>query len=467
MGRQLTFGIASVDSAANVVNNTLNQKASGIGTLLSPKTAITAAQGEKPADGGRACFQPPLGEALAGANLPSLLIGEVACGEASTKGDVSNFEAIGSGTVASLRLNATQILKPALDALKPVLDTVSATPVGDLLKATDAPAKTAVSSLNGLLGSLLGQGSVVLPTLEPSQTVKDVVNRLEDSDLLRINIGNAIAKNTGTATNFTSESLAQGGTIEVLPAFRGVGLPPLLKITTGESGASVTYDRDKAAGVGSAKNTLVRIESELLPTLGLGQIGVAGIKPLDTLTSTLGIKTGPGFIELAPGQNVTLFCDGALGALGALCTEISVGTPHETKLPDGSVKEESAGVTIHLFKGLNNLVPGLQLGSLLGNAALDTVLGPVSGVTGLSLGQKTDVPGIRLALAQTVAQAGGTKVMGQVEERQRAAAAETPAAPAPAAALPRTGGLPFRTATIPALLGVSLGVGTFLRRRRS
>jgi len=464
LGRQVTFGIASADSAANVVNNTLNQKASGIGTLLSPKTAITAAQGDQPANGGRACYQPPLGEALSGAGLPALLVGEAACGEASTKGDVSNFEAIGTGTVASLRLNATQILKPALDALKPVLDTVATTPVGDLLKATDAPAKTAVTSLNGLLGSLLGQGSVVLPTLEPSQTVKDVVNGLENADLLRVNIGNAIAKNTGTATNFTSESLAQGGTIEVLPAFRGVGLPPLLKITTGESGASVTYDRDKAAGLGSAKNTLVRIESELLPTLGLGQIGVAGVKPLETLTSTLGIKSGPGFIELAPGQNVTLFCD---GVVSALCTEISVGTPKETKLPDGSVKEESAAVTIHLFKGLNNLVPGLQLGSLLGNAALDSVLAPISGATGLSLGNKTDVPGIRLALAQTVAQAGGTKVMGQVEERQRAAAAETPApAPVPAPALPRTGGLPFKAASIPALFGVSLGVGTFLRRRR-
>src|SRR6059058_4807605 len=103
LGRQLTFGIASADSAANVVNNTLNQKASGIGTLLSPKTAITAAQGDKPADGGRACFQPPLGEALSGAGLPALLVGEAACGEASTKGDVSSFEAIGTGTVASLR----------------------------------------------------------------------------------------------------------------------------------------------------------------------------------------------------------------------------------------------------------------------------------------------------------------------------------------------------------------------------
>jgi hypothetical protein len=469
LGRKLTFGIASADSAANVVANTLNQKASGIGTLLSPKTAITAAQGAQPAQGGRACFQPPLGEALAGANLPSLLIGEVACGEAITKGDVNSFEAIGTGTVASLKLNATQILKPALDLLQPLLGTAlgNATPVGELLKTTDPIAKTAVDSVNGVLGSLLGQGSVVLPTLEPSQTVTNLVDRLQDSDLLRVNIGNAIAKNTGTPEKFVSESIAQGGTIEVLPAFRGLGLPPLLKITTGESGAAVSYNRGEAKGVGSAKNTLVRIESELLPTLGLGQIGVAGLKPLEALTGALGIKGGPGFIELAPGQNVTLFCDGALGIVGALCTEISVGMPKETKLPDGGIKEESAGVTIHLFKGLNSLPGGLALGSILGNAALDTVLAPLSGATGLSLGEKTDVPGIRLALAQTVAQAGGSKVMQQVEERQRAAVAEPPAAPvpAPAAALPRTGGLPFPAAAIPALLGLSLGTATLVRRR--
>ena len=468
LGRKLTFGIASADSAANVVANTLNQKASGVGTLLSPTSAITAAQGETPAEGGRACFKPAgLGDALAAANLPALLIGELACGEASTKGDVNTFEAIGTGTVASLKLNATQILKPALDLLQPLLGTVGDTPVGDLLKVTDAPAKTAVTTLNGVLGSLLGQGSVVLPTLEPSQTVTNLVDRLQDSDLLRVNIGNAIAKNTGTPDKFVSESLAQGGTIEVLPAFRGLGLPPLLKITTGESAASVTYNRGEAKGVGAAKNTLVRIESELLPTLGLGQIGLAGLKPLETLTGTLGIKGGPGFIELAPGQNVTLFCDGVLGVVGALCTEISVGMPKETKLPDGGIKEESAGVSIHLFKGLNSLVPGVNLGSILGNAALDTVLAPLNGAAGLGLGEKTDVPGIRLALAQTVAQAGGTKVMGQIEERQRAATAEPPAAaPAPAAALPRTGGLPFSTAAIPALLGLSLGVGSYLRRRR-
>jgi len=296
LGRRITFGIASTDSAANVVANTLNMKASGIGTLLSPKTAITAAKGgDNPSEGGRACFQPPLADLLSGAGLPSLLIGEVACGEAVAKGDVSSFEALGTGTVASLRLNATQILKPALDLLNPVLNTVlgdnslvANTPVGELLTSTDATAKSAVESLNGVFGSLLGQGSVVLPAIEPTQTVKDVVNGLENSDLLRVAIGDAVAKNTATPANFVADSLAKGGKIEVLPAFRGLGLPPLLTITTGESGASVSYDRDKTAGVGTAKNTLVRIESELLPTLGLGQIGVAGVQPLSALTGALG-----------------------------------------------------------------------------------------------------------------------------------------------------------------------------------
>ena len=55
LGRQLTFGLASTESGANVVANTLNMKASGIGTMLSPKTSSTAAMGgEAPSEGGRA-----------------------------------------------------------------------------------------------------------------------------------------------------------------------------------------------------------------------------------------------------------------------------------------------------------------------------------------------------------------------------------------------------------------------------
>ena len=95
--------------------------------------------------------------------------------------------------------------------------------------------------------------------------------------------------------------------------------------------------------------------------------------------------------------------------------------PKETKLPDGGMRVESAAVSVHLFKGLNNLVPGVNLGSLLGDANVDSLLAPVTGTLGLNLGTKSDVPGIKLGLAQTIAQAGGTRVLGQMQERQRAA----------------------------------------------
>ena len=295
--------------------------------------------------------------------------------------------------MANLRLNATQILKPALDVLKPVLGTVGSTPVGELLKVhrpsgqarrDDAQRRARQPARPGQRGP---PGPRAHPDREEPRRPPAGLRPASGRHRRRHRQEHRYRR-----TKFISESIAKAGSIEVLPAFRGLGLPPLLKVTTGESGASVTYDRGKTTGVGSAKNTLVRIESELLPTLGLGQIGLAGLKPLETLTGTLGIKGGPGYIELAPGQNVTLFCDGALGVVGALCTEISVGMPKETKLPDGGIKVESAGVSIHLFKGLNSLVPGLNLGSILGNADLDTVLAPLSGATGLSLGEKTRRP---------------------------------------------------------------------------
>lgn len=464
LGRRLTFGIASTDSAANVVANTLNMKASGIGTLLAPKSSATAAMGgENPSDGGRACFQPPLADLLGGAGLPVLFVGELACGEASTKGDVSSFEAVGVGEVANLRLGATQIIKPVLDTLKPVIDTVLATPVGQLLESTDPVVQQAAGALNGVLGSLLGQKSaIVLPALEPTQTVNDLVTRLGNGDLLRVDIGDAVARNVANPNEFTTESIAKAGSIEVLPLLRGPDSAPLLRIVLGESAASVKYDRSKTTGVGKAVNTLVRIESELLPQLPIGELGVAGVKPLELLTGALGLNSGPGFVELAPGQSVSIFCD---GLTAPLCTEISVGTPKETKLPDGGLRVESAAVSIHLFKGLNNLVPGVNLGTILGDANLDAILAPVAGVTGLALGEKSDVPGIKLALAQTVAQAGGTRVLGEVEERQRAAApAPVPAVEIPQA-LPRTG-MPFAAATIPLLLGASAGLRMLVRRRR-
>lgn len=196
----------------------------------------------------------------------------------------------------------------------------------------------------------------------------------------------------------------------------------------------MTYERETTSGTGSATNTLVRVESELLPTIGVG------------------------FIELAPGQNVTVFCDGTLGVLGALCSETSVGQPKETKLPDGGLRIESAAVTVHLFKGLNTLVPGNKLGSLLGDAHLEALAAPMDSLTGVNLGERSDVPGIKPTLAQTAAEASGRRMLGRVEEA-------APAAPAidTSKVLPRTGGLPARAA-IPALLGASAVLRLVTRR---
>ena len=93
---------------------------------------------------------------------------------------------------------------------------------------------------------------------------------------------------------------------------------------------------------------------------------------------------------------------------------------------------------------MGGLVPGLNLGTILGNGSPigGLVSGLVGGTTGLSLGEPTDVPGIRISLAHAAAEAGGTKVMGATQEAPRQLD-PVAAAPIAAPALPRTGGLPF------------------------
>ena len=114
-------------------------------------------------------------------------------------------------------------------------------------------------------------------------------------------------------------------------------------------------------------------------------------------------------------------------------------------------------------------MPGLKLGTILGNggpAGIGSIVsGLVGGTTGLSLGEPTDVPGIRISLAHAAAEAGGTKVMGATQEAPRQLD-PVAAAPIAAPALPRTGGLPFDATAIPVLLGGSAGLRAVVRRRR-
>jgi hypothetical protein len=320
----------------------------------------------------------------------------------------------------------------------------------------------------------------------------------------------ATARNAGDVASYLSQAVAEGGSIDILPNLLGSG-KSLLKIDIMKSDAKVSIDRNTMKAVPVATNTLVRVESALLPDLGLSSLPIVGgllgstglpvvdsvvpvlngllggipaavpgsvtsLLPFDATVKGLGLTAGAGYVELGPGMSVSLLCD---GLVAPLCTEISVGAAQApTTTADGRTRIESSAVTIHLLKGIDGLLGSvpvagpllsntLNLGTILGNGSPigGLVSGLVGGATGLSLGEPTDVPGIRISLAHAVAEAGGTKVMGANEEKGRQLD-PVAAAPIAAPALPRTGGLPVDATAIPVLLGASAGLRSLVRRRR-
>jgi len=354
--------------------------------------------------------------------------------------------------------------------------------------------------------------NTIAPALDPATTVDGLLKSLQDGDLLRIDLGVATASNSGDLASYISQAVSEGGSIDILPNLLGSG-KSLLKIDIMKSDAKVAIDRNTMQAVPTATNTLVRVESALLPDLGLSSLPIVGsllgstglpvvdsivpvvngllggipaavpgqvtsLLPFDATVKGLGLKSGAGYVELGPGMSVSLLCD---GLVAPLCTEISVGAAQApTKTADGRTRIESSTVTIHALKGIDTLVPSLPiagpvLNQLLGGASLGTILGGngpvggllsglVGGTTGLSLGEPTDVPGIRISLAHAAAEAGGNKVMGATEEAPRQL--DPVAAPIAAPALPRTGGLPVDATAIPVLLGASAGLRSVVRRRR-
>ncbi|HMC79403.1 MAG TPA: hypothetical protein VKO35_02500, partial [Acidimicrobiia bacterium] len=385
-----------------------------------------------------------------------------------------------------------------------------------------------INQVNGVLGGILGgdvlkglpvvggltQGlnlNSIAPALDPATTVDGLLKSLQDGDLVRIDLGVATARNAGDLASYVSQAVSEGGSIDILPNLLGSG-KSLLKIDVMKSDAKVSIDRNTMKAVPSATNTLVRVESALLPDLGLSSLPIVGnllgstglpvvdsivpvvngllggipaaipgqltsLLPFDATVKGLGLTAGQGYVELGPGMSVSLLCD---GLVAPLCTQISVGAAQApTTTADGRTRIESSTVTISTLQGLDTLtsslplvgglVPGLKLGTILGNggpAGIGSIVsGLVGGTTGLSLGEPTDVPGIRISLAHAAAEAGGTKVMGATQEAPRQLD-PVAAAPIAAPALPRTGGLPFDATAIPVLLGGSAGLRAVVRRRR-
>ena len=245
--------------------------------------------------------------------------------------------------------------------------------VGGLLGANPTAAVTqALPQVNGLLQGVLGNLSLpvvgnltqtldlnaLAPALDPAKTVDGLLASLENGDIIRIDLGVSTARNAGDLSSYISQAVSEGGAIEILPNLLGSG-KALLKIDIMKSSAKVSIDRNKMMPEASAENTLIRIESALLPDLGLSSLPIVGdllgttglpvvdsvvpmvsgllggvpvadgilggLLPFDATVKGLGLKAGDGYIELGPGMSVSLLCD---GLVAPLCTEISVGAAH-------------------------------------------------------------------------------------------------------------------------------------------
>lgn len=564
LGRHVSFGSADVNSTLDAVTKQVNVEAKGLGTLLVPASQAIARFND-PSSVNKACALPQVQQVTgllsgtsSGLNLPvvgdllnsvgggTLSLGgllpkldiNVGCAEANVGGNADSFLAESVGGILQIHVALPAIVSGLAGTLRQTLGSLGVTGdngaggvisslpvVGGLLGANPTQNVTnALGSVNGLLGSVLGNVNLpvvgnltqtlnlnsIAPALSPTTTVDGLLKSLQDGDLITIDLGVATAQNSGDLQSYLSQAVSEGGSIDILPNLLGTG-QSLLKVDIAKSDAKVSIDRNTMQAVPSATNTLVRVESALLPDLGLSSLPIVGgllgstglpvvgsiapvvngllggvpaavpgavssLLPFDATVKDLGLHAGQGYIELGPGMSVSLLCN---GLVAPLCTQISVGAAQApTTTADGRTHIESSTVTVSMLQGLDTLTSSLPIaGGLLGGLNLGTILGNggplgigsvvsnlVGGATGLSLGEPTNVPGIRISLAHAMAEAGGTKVMGATQEAPRQL--DPQAAPVTPPSLPRTGGLPFDATTIPVLLGGSAGLRALARRRR-
>lgn len=513
LGNTVSFGIGSAGAELDTVNDQVDAVATGIGSVLAEETAVAAGMGES-ADG---CAVPELGEIFGALDITV----DLACGAASVAGAGTDFVATGTGQVAGLSIANEDVLAglfddpvlgPIFDEVFGVIETVEDTV--DEIEETEDPVtgsdlEDAVDLLNDTLADLFGEGNVVIPDLDVSDTLGNLVDRLTSTRIVDASLGSSTNEVDSGAAGLTSTSTDAGGVVEVLPGFWPNG-DALVRIVIGESAATVSYDRNSTAGSGSSKNMIVRVESQLLPTLNLGQIpvpggvpGLGGSLPFADFVDTVGYAGGPGYVELSPGQSLSLFCDGEDAGLtgGALCTEISVGMPSESE-EDGRLKVDASSVTIDVAKGLGDLLAGAglptsapelprlpdiegllpQLPDIGVGDVTDIVNGLLEDVGGLadvpgtdeglvnaaSTGSGGSSSGIRIEVAGASAEAGGAKVMGKSTPEPDPDT--PPTLPRPddhTSELPKTGGPQVLGYGATALLGLGAGLRTLVRRRQA
>lgn len=446
-GEGITLGAGVAGAEVDPLNDDISVSAAGVGATIEPATIVAAGAMGQSDEG---CAVPQLAELFGALHLDAGL----ACGEASIEGAGTDFTAVGSGSLAELRISTGSVIAALLDL--PELGDLAGTTFGaveEIEQAVDEEADPVLAEqvelLNDTLDRVLRTGDVV-PALDVSDTLRDLIERLTTTKLVDVRLGAARGEIVSDADGMTSRAVDEGAVVTVLPGFMPDGTP-LATITVEASTAEVSYQRSDASAEGRSQSATVRVDS-----------------PLGDMSETVEV-----------GESVRLFCGDAVDAgsvstdlpldlpTAPLCTEISVGEPSERQV-NGRLQVESALVDIHVAKGLGELL-GLrsvrelpllgEMAAAVGGEAVDTVNGVLEELglvdDGVVTASGSQGDGVRLTLAGATAEGGGVKVLGDVR-----AADERPFE----GALPRTGGAGMLPIAATALLGMGVGLRALVGR---
>lgn len=298
LGENLTIGLTdtSADSSVRAV-------AHAVGALVPALGLVGEENSEATADGQSVGDDQPTCSALTLPEMPVLDL-SIACGLSAVSINEGNAVTRGTAGVASVAVSATSLLNDTPLAELPIQETIDQVlgglaPVFEVVNELGLDAESLVSEL---LAGITQGGDLVRVTLGPSEA--------------------------GTSTDSVlalGSAAAQGAVIEVID--RGLlGLPPVLTIEVGASGASVEADRLTGAATPVVDPSLVR----------------ATIAP--DIAAILGIENN--VIDVAPNTDLCIPLPAPLES----CITVAGGRTVDT--PDGGKRAESEGVGLRLLTGL-------------------------------------------------------------------------------------------------------------------
>lgn len=452
-GRRLAFGAGMASGELDPVSSGVVANAVGVGTALAEGTMVAAGAPGEHRDG---CASPELAGLFSELNLAAGL----ACGRASVDGATDDLVARGAGSLAHLTVSADDVVSGIVDRLRsdetlgPIVDmafgelqAIAGEIEAGIDENVDPLVAEGIGTLNEKLGEVTG-GLVALPDLDVTDTLGDLLDRIEGQDLATVTLGEAAGQVSSDAARLVSRASDEGASISVLPGFFPGGAA-LLDITVAASSAEVVYDRATTGRDARTSNQLVRVTSPLLPEE----------------------------VVVGEGQSVSLLCGDAGNATdeiatlteGMLCTEIAVGTPDIDENVAGRTQASASTVTIRIAKGLEGVDLPTQELPVLGEVGPGAVIDAVNGVlatlgidegVATAAGGSNSGGGVEVVFGGAVAQAGGVKVLGETRIEN-----PDPGRHLGEGTLPRTGGIESLPMAATALLGAGAGLRSLIRRR--